>query len=411
MTLPAESLIAYTLDKMNARLAANPRRDEGRIRNGLLFTGNVHDAIPRRLLLDTRLSPLDKMGWMMIRLYARNNEGAVFPSYDELQLQLASPGKGRASRETVSRVLLMLRITGWLSLCKRVRDEKGRVRGNIYAQHDEPLTFSDAETLDPRFLDTVADACLSKNRTISQTARAVLDDIKNDPTMRHYRSHLALIESRLGHPQTASQMAKRHARIPHHAPGTGSELSQSRQKNAAQKPGSETELSTDAGKKAQSSESVLPVKSGGYDLVRKPNHYVRSITHSVNKNTYVPGKPVLPESLQEQIPAEDIAMLTAQLQALPGEQANFVLLSLQKVMVRQRLSNPVGWLLAVMKKAREGKLYAPRQAVDAPHSAGEKTAQRPEQQLWRPAARASARPVSEENIRSLVMDIRRKLKG
>ncbi len=33
MSLPAESLIAYTLDKMNARLAASPRRDDGRIRN------------------------------------------------------------------------------------------------------------------------------------------------------------------------------------------------------------------------------------------------------------------------------------------------------------------------------------------------------------------------------------------
>lgn len=411
MTLPAESLIAYTLDKMNARLAANPRRDEGRIRNGLLFTGNVHDAIPRRLLLDTRLSPLDKMGWMMIRLYAQNNEGAVFPSYDELQLQLASPGKGKASRETVSRVLLMLRITGWLSLCKRVRDDKGRVRGNIYAQHDEPLSFSDAEALDPRFLDTVADACLSKNRTVSQTARDVLDDIKNDPTMRHYRSHLALIESRLGHPQTASQMAKHHSRIPHPAPGSESGLSQSRQKNAAGKPGSETELSTELYGNSLSSESVLPVKSGGYDRVRKPNHYVRSITHSVNKNTYVPGKSVLPDSLKELIPAEDLAMLTAQLQALPEEQAELVLLSLQKVMSRQRLSNPVGWLLAVMKKAREGRLYAPRQADDLPEPAGQKSARRPEQQLWKPEPHTSARPVSEENIRNLVKDIRSKLKS
>lgn len=411
MTLPAESLIAYTLDKMNARLAANPRRDEGRIRNGLLFTGNVHDAIPRRLLLDARLSPLDKMGWMMIRLYAQNNEGAVFPSYDELQLQLASPGKGKASRETVSRVLLMLRITGWLSLCKRVRDDKGRVRGNIYAQHDEPLSFSDAEALDPRFLDTVADACLSKNRTVSQTARDVLDDIKNDPTMRHYRSHLALIESRLGHPQTASQMAKRHARIPHPAPGSESVLSQGRQKNAVRKPGSETELSTESYGNPLSSESVLPVKSVSYDRVRKPNHYVRSITHSVNKNTYVPGKSVLPDSLKELIPAEDLAMLTAQLQALPEEQAELVLLSLQKVMARQRLSNPVGWLLAVMKKAREGRLYAPRQADGLPERAGQKSARRPEQQLWKPEPRTSARPVSEENIRNLVRDIRSKLKS
>lgn len=409
MTLPAESLIAYTLDKMNARLAANPRRDEGRIRNGLLFTGNVHDAIPRRLLLDTRLSPLDKMGWMMIRLYAQNNEGAVFPSYDELQLQLASPGKGKASRETVSRVLLMLRITGWLSLCKRVRDDKGRVRGNIYAQHDEPLTFSDAEALDPRFLDTVADACLSKNRTVSQTARDVLDDIKNDPTMRHYRSHLALIESRLDHPQTPRQMAKHHHRIPCPAPGSDTELSHKRQKNAAIKQGSDTELSPGKYNISLSSESVLPVKTGSYDRVRKPNHYVRSITHSVNKNTYVPGKPVLPDSLHELVPAEVIAMLTAQLQALPEEQAQLVLLSLQKVMARQQLSNPVGWLLAVMKKAREGRLYAPRQADDLPERAGEKSARRPEQQLWKPEPRTSARLVSEESIRDLVKKIRKKI--
>ncbi|MEY5394459.1 helix-turn-helix domain-containing protein, partial [Salmonella enterica subsp. enterica serovar Corvallis] len=63
MTLPADSLIAFTLEKMNARLVANPLLDDGRVRSGLLFTGNMHDAIPRRLLLDPRLSPLDKMGW------------------------------------------------------------------------------------------------------------------------------------------------------------------------------------------------------------------------------------------------------------------------------------------------------------------------------------------------------------
>ncbi|MCR2507311.1 helix-turn-helix domain-containing protein, partial [Salmonella enterica] len=49
MTLPADSLIAFTLEKMNARLVANPLLDDGRVRSGLLFTGNMHDAIPRRL--------------------------------------------------------------------------------------------------------------------------------------------------------------------------------------------------------------------------------------------------------------------------------------------------------------------------------------------------------------------------
>ena len=290
-----------------------------------------------------------------------------------------------------------------------MRDDKGRVRGNIYAQHDEPLTFSDAEMLDPRFLDTVADACLSKNRTISQTAREVLDDIKNDPTMRHYRSHLALIESRLDRPQTPSQMAKHHHRIPCPAPGSETELSHKRPGIAAKKQGSDTELSPERHNNSLSSESVLPVKTSSYGQVRKPNHYVRSITHSVNKNTYVPGKPVLPDSLHELVPAEDIAMLTAQLQALPEEQAQLVLLSLQKVMARQQLSNPVGWLLAVMKKAREGRLYAPRQGGDISDSVGQKTVQRPEQQQWKPEPRASARPVSEENIRDLVKKIREKI--
>ncbi|MCX8959067.1 helix-turn-helix domain-containing protein [Erwinia psidii] len=406
MTEPAESLIAFTLEKMTARLVTNTRGEEGRIRSGLLFTGNVHDAFPRRLLLDTRLSPLDKMGWMMIRLYAQNNEGAVFPSYDELQLQLASPGKGKASRETVSRVLLMLRITGWLSLCKRVRDDKGRVRGNIYAQHDEPLIFSDAEDFDPRFLDTVAEACLSKNKAISQTAISILDEIKADPTMRHYRSHISLLERRLGSPQDGPQMAAR-LRAGELSSETG--LSQKRIKNTYQTPGSVSELSDFKAPDSPGSDSELPVNSGGYDWVRKPNHYVRNFTQSVNKNTYVQAGPALPESLREIIPAEDFVMLTSQIQALPEEQAQQVLISLKNVMGARRLSNPVGWLLAVMKKAREGRLYAPRPADHAASEVASAAPARPEQRQWKPQPHSSGRPVTEAEIRSLVQGIRSKL--
>lgn len=37
---------------------------------------------------------------MMLRLYAQSNGGAIFLTYDEMQL--ASPGRGKASRETSS---------------------------------------------------------------------------------------------------------------------------------------------------------------------------------------------------------------------------------------------------------------------------------------------------------------------
>ncbi|WJV38619.1 STY4528 family pathogenicity island replication protein [Raoultella terrigena] len=348
---PDDSLITFTLEQMNARLAERigaekhaGAPDVTNLRSGLLFMGNVHDSIPRRLLLDTRLSPLDKTAWIMIRLYAQQNQGAVFPTYDELQLQLASPFNGKASRETVSRVLLMLRLTGWLSLCRRVRDDKGRVKGNIYAQHDEPLSARDAETLDPTWLDTVAMGCAHKNRTISQTAWTVLSDIQNDPTMRHQHSQMAAIAERLGSPQTPQQMAARVSQRQDNSPSSDAELS-------IKTPGSDTELS----KYTPSSDTELILKSVSYGVSAKTNCNVRSFTQSVNKTTYVPE---LPAELQNSIAMDDQRQIGVQLKALPAEVARQVLEGLEQAMAKGSLNNPTGWLLAVIKRARNGELYA-----------------------------------------------------
>ncbi len=407
MALPAESLIAYTLEKMKHRMATGARKEEGRIRSGLLFTGNVHDAIPRRLLLDTRLSPLDKMAWMMIRLYAQNNEGAIFPTYDELQLQLASPGKGKASRETVSRVLLMLRITGWLSLCKRVRDDKGRVRGNIYAQHDEPLTFCDAEAMDPRYLDMVAEACMNRNRTISQTARDILGEIKNDPGMRHYHSHISQLEARIGSAQTPGQMAARQRVTEERMrPGSETEPVVRTLSSAPEKRGSETEPGKKMGQKRQSSDSEPSVKSAGYHRVREPNHYVRNITHSVIKNTYV-----LPASLTGQIREEDAIMLTSQLQALPESLARSVLESLSGMLGSQSLQNPVGWLLAVLKRAREGNFYPPKQKQCVAASATTRAGEGGRSTSQPVVTRKRTEPISAERLSGIVAGLRASLRN
>ena len=407
MALPAESLIAYTLEKMKHRMATGARKEEGRIRSGLLFTGNVHDAIPRRLLLDTRLSPLDKMAWMMIRLYAQNNEGAIFPTYDELQLQLASPGKGKASRETVSRVLLMLRITGWLSLCKRVRDDKGRVRGNIYAQHDEPLTFCDAEAMDPRYLDMVAEACMNRNRTISQTARDILGEIKNDPGMRHYHSHISQLEARIGSAQTPGQMAARQRVTEGRMqPGSETEPVVKTLSSAPEKRSSETEPGKKMGQKRQSSDSEPSGKSAGYHRVREPNHYVRNITHSVIKNTYV-----LPASLTGQIREEDAIMLTSQLQALPEALAQGVLESLSGVLGSQSLQNPVGWLLAVLKRAREGNFYPPKQKQRVAASATTRAGAGGRSTSQPVVTRKRAEPISAERLSGIVAGLRASLRN
>ena len=410
---PDDSLITATIEQMNAWLAERicddtqtGAADVTNLRSGLLFMGNVHDAVPRRLMLDTRLAPLDKVAWMMIRLYAQQNQqnqGAMFPTYDELQLQLASPFKGRASRETVSRVLLMLRLTGWLSLCRRVRDARGRVRGNVYAQHDEPLSACDAESLDPTWLDTVAAACQHRNRAVSQTAWSVLSDIRNDPAMRHYHSQLNMMAQRLGAPQTPQQMAADMAHRGDNAgssvtefseksPGSDTELSQS-------KPSSDSELGGAQGKMVRSLDSELSIKSISYIKNSKPYCNVRSFTQSVNKKTYVPR---LPEVLQQRIPEVDLQQIHTQLQALPAEMACQVLESLSIALARGEVSNPTGWLFSMMKRARNGALFP---TTTSPKPEKTVPAHRPVRPV-EPPRKAPGQVATREHVTVLVAKLR-----
>ncbi|MBK0091782.1 STY4528 family pathogenicity island replication protein [Erwinia sp. S59] len=392
MNLPSDSLIAFTMEKMQARLAEKSSDDAvSQLRSGLLYLGNVQDAYPRQLLLDTRLSPLDKMAWVMIRLYAQQNHGAVFPSYDELQLQLASPHKGKASRETVSRVLLMLRLTGWLSLCKRVRDDQGRVRGNIYAQHDEPLTCCDAEIMDPAWLDTVAEACRSGNKTIQQTALQVLDEIKNDPQMRHCKSHISQIESRLSKPQTPQEMAASRKPI---SPDSVSEP-------CIKTPSSEAEPSPLAHSNSLSSvsePSPIPRLRPG---VRNPNGNVRCFTQGVKKNTYTPAAPpseIIPERYRQRFSREDLTMLEHRLAALPAEQAQQLLHQLGQNLDAGSIQNPTGWLLAIIKKVRIGQFT---HVADSPPVTAPTKQSQPE-----PSTRAAS---SAADIAGIVQSIRQRL--
>lgn len=387
MTLPDDSLIQQAVTKLNARLTARSNEEQNSfVRGGLLFTGNIHDSMPRRLILDHRLSPLDKMGWIIIRLHALSNDGAVFPSYEELQLQLATPGKGKASKETISRILLMLRITGWLSLCKRVRDEKGRVRGNIYAQHDEPLTFADAETFDPHWLKTVAEACLSNNRTISTTAKTIISEIRLDPEMNHHRSHLQMIEARLGSALSPDDLTRRasFAQVGN-SPRSDSERSL---KVQDQKPDSDAEHSDSA-------------RNNG--RVRNPNSYVRSFTNNTDK-TYVTGSVFLPKEFALLLKPDDRDMVNRQLQALSPEQSVLVLSNVARAQREGSLQNPLGWLLTVLKKARRGELYPSESLRGSSEQAH--FSSRPELRPFQPSKPQQRQSCSEERVREIIQNLR-----
>lgn len=362
--LPADDIIDYTLSKMQVRLdvvASQP----GQERNGLLFTGNIHDAYPRALILDIRLSPLDKMCWIMIRQYALQNDGAIFPSYDDLQKLLSSPGSGLASRDTVSRALTMLRLTGWLSLCKRVRDTGGRVRGNIYAQHDEPLSAKDAEVSDPGWLEMLGKACRHKYREVSETAWRVLEGILDDPMMRHRHSRLMEIAERLTRPSTARDVASIQQ-----SPANG--LNHGEAKNAQKSLNPDSRLSSESGDETPGPDNRLSNKSDTYDRVRQADcNNVRSFTQKVIKKTYVdsagsttpsggsiPDGFVWPDGLQRLLPVNEQAMLAGQLYHLyqkNAELAESVALTVVCGVRERKINNPVAYLLTLLRQAREGR--------------------------------------------------------
>ncbi|HEI8458927.1 STY4528 family pathogenicity island replication protein [Proteus mirabilis] len=357
-TVPVDNIIQQTLIKMQNRIEQKAQSsDLSNEQSGLLFLGNVHDAIPRRLFLDSRLSPLDKMAWVMIRLYAQQNEGAIFPTYDELQSQLALPHSDKASRETISRALLMLRLTGWLSLCKRVRDNSGRIRGNIYAQHDEPLGVFECEYFDPSWLDTIAQACSHSNKTVRLTAIAILQSIKTEKRMRHRQARVALIEARLSSPQTPQQMVMEKQK----------KTTSSKIELSSKSPSSETELSNKNITQIPSSISKLSCKSRDCDPVRKSNRYVRSFTQSV-KNTYTATNSTLFWSTQltERVNPEDKVMLERQLEALPDGLGQRLLDDLADRMKKTTVRNPTAYLLANLKRAREGRFNLSDSATDKP---------------------------------------------
>ena len=148
---------------------------------GFLFSGQSHATVPRRLLLDNRLTPLERNAWQVLRMLL-DGQGLVTPRYEDLQPYLSAvPYGASASRETVARVLTMLRLTRWLSLVARGRDQvSGRLQGSLYVLHDEPLTPAEAMELDQEYLELVGRCLSHATKVVRIVARHVLEEIRQD---------------------------------------------------------------------------------------------------------------------------------------------------------------------------------------------------------------------------------------
>src|SRR3989344_303463 len=153
--------------------------------DAFLFSGNRHESVPRRLFVDRRLTPLEGNAWQAFRLMLNDDGVTTFPTYEQLRPWLASmPCAGQASHETVARALTLLRLTRWLSLVRRRRDPKtGRIIGNLYVLHDEPLTPFEAMQLAADYLALVSQSLGHSAKAVQTVGLNTLQEIAEDPLL------------------------------------------------------------------------------------------------------------------------------------------------------------------------------------------------------------------------------------
>ena len=179
-----QRVLQQCTQQLSERWPARPTTEQPSnqaLQAGFLFSGQSHEVVPRRLLLDNRLTPLERNAWQVFRLML-HGQGVVTPRYEDLQPYLSSvPYGASASRETIARVLTMLRLTRWLSLVSRGRDQlSGRLQGSLYVLHDEPLTPAEAIELDQDYLALVGHALGHATKAVCIVAQHIVEEIRQD---------------------------------------------------------------------------------------------------------------------------------------------------------------------------------------------------------------------------------------
>lgn len=357
------------------------------ISDGFLYSGNRHESVPRALFLDRRLTPLERNAWQVFRLQLNDDGVTAFPTYDQLRPHLASmPCAAQASHETVARALTLLRLTRWLSLVRRRRDSKtGRILGNLYVLHDEPLTPFEAMQLDPDYLGLVSQALTHAAKAVQIVGMNTLKEIAEDPMLRG-----RALPTRL---QVLAQRMARHdwteASYPQEAVDHDSEESQEGLPRNAERRSSESEA------------GLEPAPDGS---LRNPNEGRTVRMDRINQVRTVPRAKAL-QNLR----------LPERLLRLKDEQQSGALVALQQVddSLRQAVldewdarcrnsavRNPAGYLFGIIQKAIRGEFRA---WAAQPHQGHTPTAP------LSPGDSASA-PSSREVARQHLAQLREKLR-
>lgn len=140
-----------------------------------------NNPLPQALLLDRRLTPLERNTWQVLRWLITERQVKT-PRYQDLQPYLStSPCGTQASRETIARALNVLRTTRWLSLVERSRDAQGCLRGCVYVLHGDPLTPAEQLELDAGYAALLQQNLTHATKGVREVTQHVFAEIQADP--------------------------------------------------------------------------------------------------------------------------------------------------------------------------------------------------------------------------------------
>jgi len=289
---------------------------------------------PKALLLDERLTPLERNAWLTFRALA-GSDGTVVLSYDALREYLPSaPGSKRAALETVSRAVLCLRLSTWIALVEYRRNPMtGFSMASRYAVRNQPLAFDEACLEDEDYLPLLERALGHASATIRQLAQSILDKAMRHPD--RLEKLPAAMQERIRHLQHCDD---------DHDPGD---------------PGGPTppdsrvpEACSDIPKPVPS--STTAVRTVQKEVLKEVRTY-QSPTEVQASGADVPIR-------FRQLPQDQQQILTARLRGLPAEQRLAVLNEWDVRCESGGVHNAIAYLYGLIKKAVEGvfKLWAAR---------------------------------------------------
>ncbi|WP_249978200.1 STY4528 family pathogenicity island replication protein [Vreelandella olivaria] len=354
--------------------------------DGLVFLGNVHETVPRGLLLDRRLGAVDVLGWQMIRLLCNADRTTAFPSYDELQPLLRSSIGTQASRGTVARVMAILRLTRWLSLSHRARHAtNGRVIGNVYVLHDEPVNPADASILDREYFTFVEMSLRHSNRAVREVAEAVrIDLLKQGYTIESRKApatprSMDLLNRRArrfqemqpkpssqgepgqfsnGSPEFSARTKPRNNNL-----GLGSQ-SEPRQFPARTIPSSQSELSLKS-----ITYRLVPIANSALTTVRSSNNNLRTCNGSQNHDS---GTWELFWSDKLEVPSGERRSILRALEGLAFDLQQAVLDETAGKVAEGKSSSPMGLLHTLIKRAAAGEFRPTQHAQQQAERRGQR---------------------------------------